>query len=129
MKNQFTAPVAIASITEQHRRLGLPKPHHPLVSVFRFEDMKPVTGEVLKNFTLDFYCVAIKKNFTGKLKYGQRYYDFDEGVMSFISPHQVLSLVEGESATEGWSLAFHPDFVAGHPLARKGLWLFFLRAP
>ena len=73
----------------------------------------------IHHFAMDFYCVALKKNFKGKLKYGQRYYDFDEGVMSFISPQQVLTLEEGESATNGWSLSFHPDLIAGTALANK----------
>lgn len=112
-------PEVISSISEQHRRLGLPAPRHPLVSLFRFEDLPPSGSEPFRHFAMDFYCIAVKKNFKGKLKYGQRYYDFDEGLMSFISPHQVLSLEEGESATEGWSLAFHPDFIAAYPLAKK----------
>lgn len=119
MKTPFTSPTVVSSITQQHRQLGLPTPRHPLVSVFRFEDMQETIGDVFKHFVLNFYCIAIKKNFKGKLKYGQRYYDFDEGVLSFISPGQVLSLQEGESATEGWNLAFHPDFIAAHPLAKK----------
>jgi AraC family transcriptional regulator, transcriptional activator of pobA len=112
-------PEIISSISEQHRRLGIPAPRHPLVSVYRFEDLPPENLISIHHFSLNFYCIAIKKNFKGKLKYGQRYYDFDEGVMSFISPQQVLSLEEGESATEGWSLSFHPDLIAGTPLANK----------
>lgn len=78
-------PYSIYSISELHRLLGLPKPKHPMISVFRFEDIVYNELYSLELFTLNFYCIAIKKNFTGKLKYGQRYYDFDEGVMSFIS--------------------------------------------
>lgn len=119
MKNKITTPAVISSISKQHRELGLPKPHHPLVTVFRFEDIKEAGEAMHDSFVLDFYCIAIKKNFKGKLKYGQRYYDFDEGMMSFISPRQVLSLQEGESATEGYSLEFHPDFIVAYPLAKK----------
>lgn len=119
MNRNSASPRLIATISEQHKHLGLPRPQHPLVSVFRFEEMILVDDEAFKNFTLDFYCIAIKKNFTGKLKYGQRYYDFDEGMMSFISPRQVLSLEEGEMATEGYNLSFHADFIAAYPLVRK----------
>lgn len=118
MKNKNTSPAVIASISEQHRLLGLPKPQHPLVSVFRFEDIR--YAEISSStFSLGFYCIAIKKNFHGKLRYGQSFYDFDEGVMSFISPHQILSLEEGESATEGYCLMIHPQFIAAYPLAKK----------
>lgn len=119
MKKQ-NAPYIINSISEQHRILGLPKPKHPMISVFGVEQLKFDELYLLKNFSLNFYCITIKKNFTGKLKYGQRYYDFDEGMLSFISPNQLLSKIkEGDTPTEGISLMFHPDFIAGYPLAKK----------
>lgn len=109
----------INSISEQHRYLGLPKPKHPMVSVFRFENIL-TEYEAMQNFTLNFYCIAIKKNFSGKLKYGQQYYDFDEGILSFISPHQLLSHTTGDPVPpEGICLMFHPDFLVGHALASK----------
>lgn len=109
----------IRSVSEQHRLLSLPKPHHPLVSVFDFSDIKSYSPELSGSFVLDFYCVAIKKNFKGKLKYGQNYYDFDEGVLSFISPRQVLSQTIDENPSEGCCLVFHPDLIANYPLAKK----------
>lgn len=100
--------------------LGLPRPKRPMISVFRFEDITYNELYSLEHFTLNFYCIAIKKNFTGKLKYGQRYYDFDEGVMSFISPGQLLSKVQsGNAPTEGISLMFHTDFMANYPLIKN----------
>lgn len=44
MKNQTTSPTVVSSISEQHRQLDLPKPQHPLVSVFRFEDVHYAEG-------------------------------------------------------------------------------------
>lgn len=93
--NKQNAPYIINSISEQHRLLGLPKPKHPMISVFGVEKFKYDELYLLKNFSLNFYCITIKKNFTGKLKYGQRYYDFDEGMLSFISPNQLLSKIQG----------------------------------
>jgi AraC family transcriptional regulator, transcriptional activator of pobA len=113
-----TKPYSINSITEQHRLLGLPKPKHPLVSVFQHKDTNYTSLVELQHFTLNFYCVSIKKNFDGKLKYGQRYYDFDEGLMSFISPNKLLMKLDAGSAPPGgMSLLFHPDFIANTPLA------------
>lgn len=120
MKNQNTAPYLVQSISEQHRLLSLPKPYHPLVSVFRFEDIVNGADEMSKTFVLGFYCIAIKKGFTGKLKYGQHYYDFDEGVLSFISPGQLLSrTADDETPVSGWCLVFHPDFIAPYPLGKS----------
>ncbi len=114
------APYVINSISEQHRLLSLPKLHHPLISVFNVADIKNDAEETAGNFVLNFYCIAIKKGFTGKLKYGQHYYDFDEGVMSFISPGQALSKTAvDETPLSGWCLVFHPDFIAQYPLAKQ----------
>lgn len=120
MKKDKNLPYCVNSISEQHRILSLPKPQHPLISVFDFKDIKNNNEELSHQFTLNFYCIAIKKNFKGKFKYGQNHYDFDEGVMSFISPGQLLSVVENDdSPTEGCCLVFHPDFIANYPLAKN----------
>ena len=76
-------------------------------------------------WTYDFYCIAIKRvvnsqNF--KLKYGQQQFDFNEGVMSFVAPNQVLSLSVGSENEEitqsGWMLLIHPDFLWNTLLAK-----------
>ncbi len=119
MKKQ-NSPYIINSISELHRLLGLPKPKHPMVSVFSLKNIANSEIALLDNFTINFYCIAIKKNFTGKMKYGQHYYDFDEGVMSFISPNQLLSHIQtDDTPSEGISLLFHPDFLVGYDLAKK----------
>lgn len=111
-------PYVINSISEQHRLLGLPKPKHPLVSVFRHEDAGYHSLVDLQHFTLNFFCISIKKDYDGKLQYGQRHYDFDEGMMAFISPNQLLmKLNAGSKPPGGMSLMFHPDFIAGTSLA------------
>ncbi|TLV02890.1 helix-turn-helix domain-containing protein [Dyadobacter luticola] len=113
-------PYLINSISEQHRLLGLPKPKHPLVSVFRHEHAAYDRLTELQHFTLNFFCISIKKNYDGKLKYGHRHYDFDEGMMAFISPHQLLmKLSPGTKPPGGITLMFHPDFIANTPLAAR----------
>lgn len=112
-------PYTVNSITEQHRILSLPMPHHPLVSVFNFEDVVYNSDEKFQNILLNFYCIAIKKNVTGKVRYGQNYYDFDEGVMSFISPNQLIANIKEDHKMTGWCLAFHPDFIQHYALAKE----------
>jgi AraC-like DNA-binding protein len=112
------APYFIKSIQEQHQFWGLPKPKHPLVSVYRLEDTVVQTN-LPEYYTFGFYCIAIKKNFEGKMKYGQRYYDFDSGIMTFVSVNQVLSYKQGDIwPREGIILLFHPDFIAGYSLPK-----------
>lgn len=118
MKKDNTGPYVINSISEQHRLLSLPKPQHPLISVFRYEDIRYNDDELSKTFIMNFYCIAIKRDFKGKLKYGQNFYDFDEGIMSFISPNQLLSAAAEDSPTGGYCLIFHPSFIANYPLGK-----------
>jgi AraC family transcriptional regulator, transcriptional activator of pobA len=113
-------PYIVKSITELHRLLGLPKPRHPLISVYRYDQITTKDEKLLDYFCPQFYSIAIKKNFKGKVRYGQSFYDFDEGMMSFIGPGQLLAHTAGDNTPdEGFCLMFHPDFLAGNELARK----------
>ena len=54
------------------------------------------------------------------MKYGQQEYDFDEGIMFFMSPGQVLKIeVKTDLPLQhsGWMLLVHPDFLWNTPLA------------
>lgn len=101
----------------------LPAPLHPLVSVIRIADIRFTDPAVWKDFSVNFYCISLKRNVDGKAKYGQGYYDYDKGVMTFVSPRQVLSLDETQAdiltPASGYALFIHPDFFYGHPLAAQ----------
>ncbi|OXA80426.1 transcriptional regulator, AraC family [Flavobacterium aquidurense] len=118
MANQ--QPLRIKTISEFHQFRDLPKPEHPLVSVYNFEDLKYLNEDEPKSLMLDFYSIALKRNSNAKMKYGQQEYDFNEGVLMFISPGQVFS-IEGNAELQhtGWSLLIHPDFLWNTPLAKK----------
>ncbi|MNQ52981.1 Arabinose operon regulatory protein [compost metagenome] len=113
-------PHRIKSISEFLEFRGLPKPEHPLVTVYNFEDLKYLNEEEPKSLMLDFYSIALKRNANAKMRYGQQEYDFKEGVLLFISPGQVFS-IEGNAELQhtGWSLLIHPDFLWNTPLAQK----------
>ncbi|AKD55192.1 helix-turn-helix domain-containing protein [Spirosoma radiotolerans] len=106
------------TIAAYHQLAGLPKPAHPLISVVRFEDVKPQRTDKPKSIVNNFYSIALKWNFNGRMKYGQQAYDFDEGVMVFLAPGQVLTVAANESHEHtGWLLMIHPDFLWHTPLA------------
>ncbi|GHC61839.1 helix-turn-helix domain-containing protein [Ulvibacter litoralis] len=112
----------IKNINEYHRLMQLPKPQHPLVSVINFADIKRKENVTVSSFTHGFYSIALKQVFNGKMKYGQQEYDFDEGVLAFIAPNQVMRIeVEDEQKLNhlGWLLIFHPDFLWNTSLAQK----------
>jgi AraC family transcriptional regulator, transcriptional activator of pobA len=108
------------SISQLHSLLKLKKPTHPLVSIISVEDVDVVNLEITEPLVLNFYVINVKTNCQGKLKYGQQYYDFDEGVMTFVAPTQRIELEEPSgSKADGWMLVIHPDFLHGYPLAKK----------
>ena len=115
-------PLRIKTITQYHQLMGLPKPEHPLISVINFESIKelPYNGSV--SLVFDFYSISLKRDFNGKMKYGQQEYDFDEGIMFFISPGQLFGIEvnkqEGLRHT-GWLLLVHPDFLWNTSLAKS----------
>jgi AraC-like DNA-binding protein len=111
-------PYLISSITEIHRLMGLPKPHHPLISIVDLKGLRNDTG--IDAVVFDLYVISMKRGCDG-LHYGQQKYDFDEGLMAFMSPGQIL---RGEQngippQLEGWMLFLHPDFLWNTSLATK----------
>ncbi|MFT4154048.1 helix-turn-helix domain-containing protein [Parafilimonas sp.] len=111
----------IKTISEFHQLRGLQKPEHPLISVINVKTVKHLQVNEPMSLTLDFYMIALKRIFSNsKLIYGQQQYDFDEGLMSFMSPNQVFSIaVDKELKQSGWVLLVHPDFFWGTSLANK----------
>ena len=119
MKTIANQPVLFNSISELHRALGLPKPLHPLISLVDYSNIKADSTELEKGILFNFYKISYKKNYTGKVKYGQSYYDFDEGGLSFVSPNQVISVSDDEGDYGGYTLLIHPDFIRNFPLGKK----------
>lgn len=117
MKKARNNPVLIDSISELHRRNNLPAPEHPLISVVHFKDIQKSPADFSEGCLLNFYIIAIKKDFSGKIRYGQHYYDFDEGVMSFLAPMQLCWEDPNDRPGGGWMLLFHADFIQSFPLA------------
>jgi AraC-like DNA-binding protein len=98
--------------------MGLPKPHHPLISIVDLKGLRNDTG--IDAVIFDLYVISMKRGCDG-LHYGQQKYDFDEGLMAFMSPGQIL---RGEDNgvppdLEGWMLFVHPDFLWNTSLAAK----------
>jgi AraC family transcriptional regulator, transcriptional activator of pobA len=111
----------IKTISEYHRLRGLPKPEHPLISLINFENISYSPENEPTSWVMDFYSLAMKRNFGSKIKYGQQEYDFDEGILFFIAPGQVFSVGVNKDKMfkpSGWMLLVHPDFLWNTPLAK-----------
>src|SRR6202000_2594995 len=74
------------------------------------------------SIVFEFYSISLKKNFPLKMRYGQHEHDFDEGVLHFMAPGQVLTIgleEPGEGYNpSGWMIFIHPDFLWKTPLAK-----------
>lgn len=119
MKKEERAPHTFESLSDMHRVLGLPKPVHPLISLVENKGNKIDLSRFPNTFIHGFYKISLKTNLKGKIKYGQGFYDFDEGGLLFKAPNQVSARGEISQDHSGYTVLFHPDFLAGYPLAKK----------
>ena len=115
-----------SKISDYHKFASLPAPQHPLISLVDYNQVS--YPEESKKFHLvqDYYTIGLKRNVPYKIYYGQQEYDFDEGLMTFVSPNQMISLKDnpnvGASAAlkpSGWLLFLHPDFIWNTSLAKS----------
>lgn len=123
MKKKENSLMQFASLSEAHRTMGLPKPKHPLISLINNTKGQAQPNLPPGSHALNFYKIAYKPQRTGKLKYGQGYYDFDEGGLLFAAPHQVIGnhneAGDGTGICSLYTLLIHPDFLWNHSLAKK----------
>src|SRR5690349_12906829 len=120
MKNEVNDHHAFETLTEAHRRLGFPIPKHPLISLLNSDQVQTVIDTLPDSHVLRFYKIAYKPKLGGRLKYGQGYYDFDEGGLLFAAPNQIIGTHrDGEPGVcSQYSLLIHPDFFLGYSLAK-----------
>jgi AraC-like DNA-binding protein len=124
MKKEEINHYKFDSISDAHRFFSLPKPQHPLISLINHVNNLVVPNQAPPySHVLGFYKISYKAKSSGKLRYGQSYYDFDEGGLLFASPNQVIGNNDdaGNSAVQcsRYTLLIHPDFLWNHPLAKK----------
>jgi AraC family transcriptional activator of pobA len=110
------------TISEFHAFRNLPKPLHPLISLIQVDHVKQLHHDEPASLVFDFYSIALKRVSNIKMKYGQQSFDFNEGILSFMAPGQVISLAlvdtDEEVNQSGWVLNIHPDFLWNTPLAK-----------
>jgi len=91
---------------------------HPLANIVDLSTSKPIQNARVH---LDTYCVALKEEVCGDLKYGCNFYDYKEGTLVFMAPGQVIGInndVENFHP-KGWGLFFHPDLLHRTSLGRS----------
>lgn len=110
------------NVKDYHQFANLPSSEHPMISLVDYSQIQyPSNIEELK-WTQGYYTIGLKRNVAYKFFYGQQDYDFDEGLMTFIAPGQVMSLKNNPNLHKkpsGWLLLVHADFLWNTPLASK----------
>ncbi|WP_437921535.1 helix-turn-helix domain-containing protein [Sphingobacterium sp. LRF_L2] len=110
------------SLADFHTFCGLSKPEHPLISLIDYSQVNYPLDDVELKWIQHFYSIGLKRNVNARFNYGQQQYDFDSGILCFVSPEQFLKIEvnpEAKAEPTGWLLLIHPDFLWGSELARK----------
>lgn len=108
------------SISELTEGMGFEKPTHPLITVIDVSQLAYGEEYVGMKFSSDLYCIGMKDASCG-IDYGRNHYDFDEGVLMFTAPKQVITVTKAQemNQVEGWMLYFHPDLIRNTPLSQR----------
>lgn len=118
-----TNVIKIDTISKFHKLKGLKPPENPLISLVDYSLIKHQTNSSKVGWLQNYYTIGLKKNIPGKYRYGQQIFDFDEGLMTFFAPNQILNVeyVKNDlnKKPSGWILLFHPDFIWGTNLFKK----------
>lgn len=112
--------VHIATLQDLQRLAGMPPSQHPGFFAGRIEEIGALSADYPSQMTYGFYNIGLKRNLNGYIRYGRSQYDFQEGILGFCAPGQVIGhdpdVMEG---AEGWVLFFEPELLAGHPLEQR----------
>jgi len=121
MKKEENTPIKLESLSEAHLAMGLPKPKHPLISILNNFDNKKELHFPANSHVLGFYKISYKPKVDGKIKYGQTFYDFNEGGLLFAAPNQIIGCNSDGQTNQSsyYTLLIHPDFLWNYPLAKK----------
>jgi AraC-like DNA-binding protein len=120
MKKEEHTPHSFTSLSAAARAFGLPEPQHPLICMLGAESTQGIERSFPQSHVLNFYKISYKPRLSGRVRYGQHYYDFDEGGLLFAAPGQVIGSKEEHSGVCSlYTLLIHPDFLLTYPLVKK----------
>jgi len=92
---------------------------HPLVTVLDLHGARRKSQKDIEALRFNYYGIFMKQNKDCILKYGRKYYDFEEGTLVFVAPGQIVSIENDDDyVPSGYALLFHPDLLHGTQLAK-----------
>ncbi|WP_420573740.1 helix-turn-helix domain-containing protein [Kordia sp.] len=110
------------TISDYHKFANINAPDHPLISLVDYTKLQYPSGIENLQLMKEYYTIGLKRNIPYKFFYGQQTYDFDEGIMTFIAPKQIISLSSNPNIKHkpsGYLLLIHPDFLWNSSLAKQ----------
>jgi len=109
----------LKSVAEVHHMLGLPSPKHPLISLLDVTEIDFSGVPTDTRIANSLYSIWLKDS-SCSMRYGRNQYDFNEGVLVFTAPDQIISSAEDSNGANdsGWVLLFHPDLIRRSQLGK-----------
>jgi AraC-like DNA-binding protein len=111
----------IKSVSQFFEAIHWQKPTHPLIGVIDVSKIDFSNADQIKNSKIvaDLYSIVLKDGTCG-MQYGRNKYDFEEGVLQFMAPNQIVTTEDSFSqSTYGFFLVFHPDLIRNFDLGKK----------
>lgn len=92
---------------------------HPLVSVIDLTKATKMINHVQINYGL--YALFLKQTKSCDIKYGRKYYDYQEGTIVCFGPGQTtrVEMLKEDVAPEVYGIVFHPDLIRGTSLGKN----------
>lgn len=92
---------------------------HPLVSVIDLTKATKSINHIQMNYGL--YALFLKQTKSCDIKYGRKYYDYQEGTIVCFAPGQTASVetLEDEVNPPVYGIVFHPDLIRGTALGKS----------
>jgi AraC-like DNA-binding protein len=114
------------TLSEALRDSGMPAPQHPLITLLNGIDKPLILKMPTYRHVLSFYKISFRPSMGGTVKYGQTYFDYNDGGMLFAAPNQIIGGNEEENATtkndcthRQITLLIDPKFLMEYPLSKK----------
>lgn len=126
VKKNIQIPQKFKSLAQAMKASGMPAPQHPLITLINGIDYQLNFEPPKDSHVLSFYKISFRPNLGGTVKYGQTYFDFQDGGMLFAAPNQIIghdrstdTAFEKQCVNRQITLLIHPEFFLNYPLAKS----------
>lgn len=91
---------------------------HPLISVIDLTKATKTVNHIQMTYGL--YALFLKQSKSCEIKYGRKFYDYQEGTIVSFAPGQTIGVetLEDEVNPQVYGIIFHPDLIRGTSLGK-----------